>query len=214
MPHAFELPRMLGAVMPLVRRKWLAGFSRRIVNKFVALALRHPLWSRGRLARRGAGLVPGLAAVVRALNDLPEPPACLRCINSIRVGGRTLHVIDLPAAKIRAPDLPFLTLAVGTKNECASARTSENTDMAHVYSCSLKNFQFYGQTQRPSTCKGLGSRCRHLRSTSRRSALRFFAITSTAAGGSSVLSCRAPQLSNSSRTGARPIPFLLRPQFI
>src|SRR6058998_3721133 len=112
MPHSFELPRMLGTVIPLVRSKWLAGFSRRIVNKFVALALRQPLWSRGRLARRGAGLAPGLAAVVRALNDLPEPSACLRYINSIRVGGRALHVIDLPAGKRRATDLPFLTLAV------------------------------------------------------------------------------------------------------
>src|SRR2546428_13932339 len=151
MPHSFELPRMLGTVIPLLRSKRLAGFSRRIVTKFVALALRQPLWSRGRLARRGAGLVPGLAGGVWALNDLPEPPACLRCINSIRVGGRPLHVIDLPTRKIRGTDLPFLTLAVGTKNECAFARTNENTDMAPVYSWSLKNFQFYGPTQRPST---------------------------------------------------------------
>src|SRR5205085_1789623 len=45
MPHAFELPGMLRAVVPLVRRERLAGFGARVVNKLVAFALGHAAWS-------------------------------------------------------------------------------------------------------------------------------------------------------------------------
>src|SRR5207247_216785 len=101
MPHPLELPGTLGTVVILVGCERLARFRRRVINKFIALALRPALRSGGRFASRRAGLVPALATVVGALNDLAEPPAGLRHIDSIRVGVRTLHVINLPAGKVR-----------------------------------------------------------------------------------------------------------------
>src|SRR5207247_3108149 len=58
-------------------------------------------------------------------------PNLSQAINAIRVGGRTLHMINLPARKMRAVDFPFLTLSVRSKNECTFARTNQNTDLAH-----------------------------------------------------------------------------------
>src|SRR5215470_13200690 len=97
MPHALEFPRMLRAVVPLMRRKGLSAFCRDIVNEFVALALRHSARSCGCLAGRRTRLYPRLSAVVRSLHNLAEPAAGLRRINAVRFGGRSLHVIDLPA---------------------------------------------------------------------------------------------------------------------
>ena len=84
MPDALEFPRVLRAVVPLVRRERLAGLRRRVVDELVALALGHAVGRGGRLAGRRAGLVPGFAAVVGALDDLPEPAAGLRGVDPIR----------------------------------------------------------------------------------------------------------------------------------
>src|ERR1700738_3103160 len=78
-PHPLELPRMLRPVIKLVRGQWLAGFRRSVVHKFIALSFRHSL-RRSSLTRWRARLRPRLAAIIRALNDLPEPAAGLRCI--------------------------------------------------------------------------------------------------------------------------------------
>ena len=74
-PDALELPRVRRAVVPLVR----AGIA--VVGELVADRL------------------PGLAAVVGALDQLPEPAARLRRIDPVRVGRRTLEVVDLPAGE-------------------------------------------------------------------------------------------------------------------
>ena len=87
-PHALEFPRVRRAVVPLVR----AGHA--VVRELVADRL------------------PGLAAVVRPLNRLAEPAARLRRVKPIRIGRRTLEVVDLPAAEMRPADVPFLALAV------------------------------------------------------------------------------------------------------
>ena len=95
MPDAFELPRMLRAVIPLVRAH-LA-----FVNELVALAL----WASFRAFQflgAAAGRVPRLAAVVRALDDLPEPAAGLRGVKAVRIRGRTFDMIDFPAGEMRA----------------------------------------------------------------------------------------------------------------
>src|SRR5258708_3343069 len=76
--------------------------------------------------------MPGLAAVVGALNDLSEPTAGLRSVNAIRICERAFKVIHLPASEVRAADFPVLALAVGGKNECAFARTCQDTNLAHV----------------------------------------------------------------------------------
>ena len=80
MPDALELPGMRRAVVPLVR----AGDA--VVDELVAHGL------------------PGLAAVVAALDHLPEPAAGLRGVEPIRIDGRAFQMIDLPAAEERAVD--------------------------------------------------------------------------------------------------------------
>src|SRR5262249_52776579 len=81
-PYARELPRMRRSVVPEVRP------SGTVVEELVPHRL------------------PRLAAVVRALDDLPEPTAGLRGVQAIRVDGRSLEVIDLPAAEVRAAHVP------------------------------------------------------------------------------------------------------------
>src|SRR5438105_15721986 len=131
MPDAFELPGVLRAVVPLVRRKRLTALRARIVDELVALAFRRALWSRRRLAGRCPRLVPGFAAVIGALDDLPEPAAGLRCVDAVGSKRRTLHVIDIPPGKVGAADVPELALAVRCQNERALARTDENPYAAH-----------------------------------------------------------------------------------
>src|SRR5206468_7893704 len=72
MPHSLELPRMLGAVVPLMRGQRFGG---RVISEFVALAFGRARFCR--LASRRSRLMPGLASVVRALDQLPEPAARL-----------------------------------------------------------------------------------------------------------------------------------------
>src|ERR1700687_4396346 len=78
MPDTLELPGVWRAVIPLVR----AGNA--LVDELVPYR------------------VPGLPTVARALDQLPEPSAGLRCIQAIRVSRRPLDVVDLPASKMGA----------------------------------------------------------------------------------------------------------------
>ena len=82
MPHPLELPRVRRAVVPLV------GARDAVVDELVADRL------------------PRLAAVVGPLNHLAEPAAGLRGVEPVRVGRRAFEVVDLPAAEVRAVDLP------------------------------------------------------------------------------------------------------------
>ena len=111
MPDALELPGVRRAVVPLVR----AGDA--VVDELVAHRL------------------PRLAAVVGALDHLPEPAAGLRRIQPVRVGGRALEVVDLPAGKVGAADVPPLALAVRRQDERALARPNQYPYSAHRYSC-------------------------------------------------------------------------------
>src|SRR5712692_119446 len=99
MPHPLELPGMRFAIVKLVRGHRRAGLGRRVVNEFVALALGHPA-GPSLFAGRGSRLMPGFAAVVGALNDLPKPAAGLRGVNSIRISRRSLEVIKFPSRKM------------------------------------------------------------------------------------------------------------------
>src|ERR1022692_4494648 len=129
MPHALELPGMLRAIVELMSGKGLAGRVRSVVDELVARGS----WRAGRwwFSRRRTRLVPGLAAVVRALNDLPEPPTRLGCIQPVRIGRRSLHVIHLPAREVRAAYVPLLTLAIRCEDECALASPHQNSYFAH-----------------------------------------------------------------------------------
>src|SRR5213082_2103909 len=68
-PDAFEFPRMLHPVVPLVRGERLAT-RRSVVEKLIALDLRHAFRRRGEPAAR---CLPGFSAVIGTLNHLPEP---------------------------------------------------------------------------------------------------------------------------------------------
>src|SRR5579871_1929019 len=130
MPDALELPRMLRAIVELMRGERLAGFRRSVVDELVALAFRHAAGS-GRFARRRPRLMPRFAPVIRALDDLPEPSAGLRGIDAVRINGRSFEVVEFPAREVRSAHVPFITLAVCRKNECAFTRTHEDSNFAH-----------------------------------------------------------------------------------
>src|SRR5512146_1426906 len=104
MPDALELPGVLRPVVPLMSGERFAGFGRSVVNELVALCLGRAGRLCGFTGWRSR-LVPGLAAVVGALNDLPKPAAALRSINAIGIGRGSLNVIQLPARKVRPADL-------------------------------------------------------------------------------------------------------------
>src|SRR5205823_14407953 len=63
--------------------------------------------------------------VARALDDLAEPPAGLRRVQAVRIGGGSLHVVDLPACEVRAADIPALALAVRCQNEGSLSRADQ-----------------------------------------------------------------------------------------
>src|SRR5262245_64155187 len=78
-----------------------------------------------------ADRLPRLAAVVGALDHLPEPAAGLRGVEMVGIGGRSLEVIDLPAAEVRTTHVPALALAVRRDDERALACPDENSYPAH-----------------------------------------------------------------------------------
>src|SRR5438046_2345426 len=108
MPHTFELPGVRRAVVPLVS----AGDA--VVHEFVI--------DRG----------PRLATVVRALDLLPEPSAGLGTIQPIRVNGRSLQVVDLPARKMGPADVPPFAFSIRRKDERALASACQYTYFAHA----------------------------------------------------------------------------------
>src|SRR5215813_851520 len=112
MPDAFEFPGMLGSVVPLMCRKRFPGFRRRVVNELVAFTFRESIRSRHGFSRRCSGLVPGLTAIVRSLDELAEPSAGLRHIDTVWIERGSLHVVDLPAGEVRTANIPPITLAV------------------------------------------------------------------------------------------------------
>src|SRR5665213_2787915 len=98
MPDSFELPRMLRPVIPLMGSERPAGFRGCVVSKLVAVSFGRT--RNGLFTGRRSWLMPGLAAIVGALNDLPEPSAGLRREDAIRISGRSLHVVNLPSSEM------------------------------------------------------------------------------------------------------------------
>ena len=118
MPDALELPGVRRAVVPLVS----AGDA--VVHELVAHRL------------------PRLAAVVGALDQLPEPAAGLRRIQPVRVGGRSLEVVDLPARKMGTADVPLFALAVRRQDERALACANQYPYSAHPRSFPLRGWSY------------------------------------------------------------------------
>src|SRR5680860_245140 len=109
MPDAGKLPRVRGAVVPLVR----TGDA--VVGKLVADRL------------------PGFAPVVGALHRLSEPIARLRSVEPVRIRGRPLEVIHLPTREERVGHPPILPLFVRCQNERALARANQYPYPAHSF---------------------------------------------------------------------------------
>src|SRR5262249_55498486 len=107
MPDALELPGARRAVVPLVS----AGDT--IVHELVPHRLPH------------------LAPIVGALDLLPEPAAGLRRIQPIRVSGRSFEVVDLPARKEGATDVPPFALSIRRQDERALACPNQYPYLAH-----------------------------------------------------------------------------------
>src|SRR5690348_2444231 len=129
MPDSFKFPGMLSAVIPLVCGERLAGFGRGVINELVADFWWHAAITRGRHASSWS--FPGLAAVIRALNNLSKPTARLRRINTVRIGRRSLQVIHLPPGKVGPAYIPIFALSVRRQNERAFARTNQNPHLTH-----------------------------------------------------------------------------------
>src|SRR5204863_5897184 len=121
-----------------------------------ALALGHPLGRGGGFAGGRAGLLPGLAAVAGALDDLAEPAAGLRGVDAVGIDGRALEVVDLPAGKVRAADLPLLALAVGVEDEGALARADEYAYAAHDSPSGARPHSAPGRALASSLVEGSG----------------------------------------------------------
>src|SRR5690606_13691218 len=135
-PDAGELPRMLRAVVPLVGRQRRPG---RVVRELVALTLRHHELAGLRvqarvldpiLARR-ARLLPCLAAVVRALDDLTAPARRLRRVDAVRIDRRALHVKDLPAGEEGSRNGPVVALAVRRQDESPFSSADQDSYCRH-----------------------------------------------------------------------------------
>src|SRR5256885_12527357 len=103
MPDTFELPGVLGAVVPLVRGERLARWGRGVVDELVTLAFGHLAGLRRDAA---AGRLPRLAAVARALDHLAEPPAGLRRIDAVGIGGGPPPLVNFPSPRAGGPPPP------------------------------------------------------------------------------------------------------------
>src|SRR5262245_60700763 len=87
-PHPLELPRVRRSVVPLMCSR-SAVVLELVTDRF-----------------------PGGAAVVRSLDDLTEPPARLRRIQTVRVGGGSFDMVDLPSTEERTVHIPTLPLPI------------------------------------------------------------------------------------------------------
>src|SRR5438876_7457553 len=129
MPDSLELRGVLRAVVPLVCGEGFTRTRRRVVDELVALAGRHAAWRHGHPA---AGRFPRLAAVARALDDLSEPPARLRRVKAIWIGGGSLQVIDLPPREVGAAHVPSPALPVRCQDERALTCANQYPYAAHA----------------------------------------------------------------------------------
>src|SRR5207247_917528 len=142
MPNALEFPRMLGAVIPLMRA-WDS-----VVNKLVALSFRHAIRTfqfLGAASRRA----PGFPTIICALNDLAESRNGLRCVNSVRLDRRTFHVINFPTRKMRPAHLPSFARAIRCQDERTFPCADYASDFPHLFlltaliACSVVTLEVY-----------------------------------------------------------------------
>src|SRR6185295_556906 len=107
-PRPLELPRVRGPVVPLV------GAGHSVVLELVPHRL------------------PGLPTIAGALDHLAEPAAALRGIQPVGIRRRAFEMVDLPASKVGAADLPACPFSVSRQQEGAFARANQYSYAAHV----------------------------------------------------------------------------------
>src|SRR5205807_6076586 len=76
--------------------------------------------------------LPRLAAIAGTLDHLPEPAAGLRGVDPVRVGGRSLEMVDLPAAEVRAAHVPLFALSVRRQDERTLTGADQYSNTAHA----------------------------------------------------------------------------------
>ena len=131
--------RIMGASAPRRRRprgdrgRWVASCRRHRGRRRLGRR-----WCRNRRRTHRAYRSPWLphrfprfTAVARTLHDLAEPAARLRSVQPVGINGRSLHVVDFPAAKVRPADVRHLPLANRGQNERPLASPHENANAAH-----------------------------------------------------------------------------------
>src|SRR5213076_328950 len=69
----------------------------------------------------------------------------LRRVQSIRIGGRALEVVDLPAREMRAAHVPSVALPVRRQDERALARADQHPYAAHGVLLSITFWDFFDQ---------------------------------------------------------------------
>src|SRR5207247_4386399 len=76
----------------------------------------------------------GRPASVEALDDLPEPAVGLRREQPVRLRGRSLDVVDLPAGKVGPADVPVLAAPIRAQDERPLACTNQYPYATHRHS--------------------------------------------------------------------------------
>src|SRR5262249_20023038 len=84
------------------------------------------------VAKLVAAGLPAFPAVAGALDDLTEPAAGLRGVEPIRVGGRALEMVDLPAPEVRSAHVPVTARAVRGQDERALASADQYAYTTHA----------------------------------------------------------------------------------
>src|SRR5262252_7146267 len=108
MPDTLEFPGMRRSVVSLMRPRDA------VVQKQVA------------------DWLPGFAAVIGTLYQLPKPSAVLRGIQPLCVSWRSLQMEYLPPGKLGTRNLPLFARCIGGQDECAFARPHQNSYTAHL----------------------------------------------------------------------------------
>src|SRR5262249_8155462 len=75
---------------------------------------------------------PGLATVVRALDELPEPAGALRRVQPIGIRGRAFQMVHLPAPEEGTADAPPLPLPVRREDEPSLPRADQHPYATHA----------------------------------------------------------------------------------
>ena len=61
--------------------------------------------------------MPRLATVIGSLNNLPEPAAGLRRIESVRLNRRAFEMVHFPACEMRPAHVPLFARAIRRQDE-------------------------------------------------------------------------------------------------